>query len=251
MSDANKPLLDKPANAENTAEKPPNHSLNCARRIHNLVSAMFLAIMAMVYGAFQLPSLIDTFQNIWIVFAVTIVFIIFGVYMTLSVIFNKSNNVVAMIFLVFLTFSMGYFIVYLAASADSPNAGYIAAFMMAFINIAYSVVYQISSAMLTPTCGIVTGILSSIIFIGILFLADVYILETPLEEVSYLALAILLFVTMLYSVYIFCNIKGIAEGTKEAVSSEDYVIAGITVYLDFSLGLIIAIARQICSQIAG
>jgi len=216
-----------------------------------MISVMFLAVMGLVYGAFQFDSLIDTFQNIWVVFIVTLVFIAFGVYMTLSVLFNKSNPVVAVIFLVFLTFSMGYFIIYLAASADSPNAGYVCAFMMAFINIAYSVVYQISGSMLTPTFGIVTGILSSFILIGILFLADHYMLGTAIEEISYVALVMILFVAMLYSVYIFCNVKGMAEGTKEAISSEDYVIAGITVYLDFSIGLIIAISRAICSQIAG
>jgi hypothetical protein len=81
-------------------------------------------------------------------------------------------------------------------------------------------------------------------------LGDVYVYGTEYQDVSFLALGVIFFLSLLYSVYIYCNIKGMADAAKEAISSEDYMICAITVYLDFSMGLIIAISRQICSLLA-
>lgn len=171
--------------------------------------------------------------------------------MTLSVVFEKRNVPMAILFLVFLTLSMAYFIIYLAASSDSPTAGYIASFMMFFINLVYMVVAYICSEPITPEIGILTGFVGSLLLDGCLVLGDVFIYGTHIEDVSFLALGIIFVMSVLYSVYIFCSIKGMADAAKEAISTEDYLICGITVYLDFSMGLIIAISRQICSLIAG
>ena len=171
--------------------------------------------------------------------------------MTLSVVFEKRNVPMAIVFLVFLTLSMAYFIIYLAASASSATAGYVASFMMFFINLVYMVVAYICSEPITPEIGILTGVVGSLLLDGCLVLGDVFVYGTAIDQVSFLALGIIFFMSVLYSVYIFCSIKGMADAAKEAISTEDYLICGITVYLDFSMGLIIAISRQICSIIAG
>ena len=256
MSDNQKPLIEKPSETPVTAAaaaapKPPGVKVVYARKIHSMIALQFLIILGLVVLSYQFPDVISTFQNIWLVFSITVAFVIFGVFMTLSVVFEKRNTPMAIVFLVFLTLSMAYFIIYLAASAASATAGYVASFMMFFINLVYMIVAYICNDPITPEIGILTGFIGSLLLDGCLVLGDVFIYGTDINDVSYLALGVIFFMSVLYSVYIFCSIKGMADAAKEAISTEDYLICGITVYLDFSMGLIIAISRQICSLLAG
>jgi hypothetical protein len=245
MSDpAKDPLLSKDQ-APAPAKKVPV-GVEYARKIHYMITFQFFFITGLVWCCFQSETIKEWLSNIWIVFTVLVLYLVIGGIALVGLYFTKRYAVLEWFTLTALTLSMVFFIAYLGQSANSPEAAYAVGLTMAIVNLAYSISMALTDERLTTECGIAVGIVTSLLMAGGLWYYN-FAVDGKKE---YVLCSIFTFVAILYAVYIFLNVKGFADGAKERISLEDYVIVGITVYLDFSLGLIIAIFREVCSQIA-
>ncbi|OMJ68321.1 hypothetical protein SteCoe_34272 [Stentor coeruleus] len=263
MSDHQKPLLDKEAPSVNPHSETPGkpkidaaaaslkstqNQVIFARRVHNLLTIQFLVVTLLVYLISLSDSIQAILQDIWVVFTVLVLYFVVGAGIIYMISVNIKSPAVAIFVLAYLTLSLTFLIGYLGASAKNMIAALGVSIVMSAINLFYSILCQIYDDRITTSGGIWTGIVGSIILDAIFSVFSYY---TDGNVINWYKVGIIFFVTILYAVYIFLNVKGMADGGKEGITKEDYMICAIMVYLDFSIGLIIAICREVCSSIAG
>lgn len=209
------------------------------RRLHLITFSQFLIISILTYIVSSVSELEDFLSNsFWLLIAIFVLYNVLAISLVIALNYKFSSKLLVYSTYVVLTLSLAYFISYTGIATGSKYAALGISLSMGGANLSLSVLSYLSDRPIGTFKGLLWGTCT-----GVLLSLAFYFFNI---DVSLLMWLFYLLIITLYTIYMFFNVKNIAGGKRYELVGEEYILALVLIYIDFSIGVIITIFRDLC-----